>query len=101
MFIYNITIKVDNSILNDWIKWQEEEHIPEIMATKLFDENRFFRLLEQDDSEGSTFVIQFYTTSRKKYDQYIKQYAVDLRKKALEKWSDGFVAFRSLLGSVH
>ena len=101
MFIYNITIKVNNSIVSDWVKWQEEDHIPEIMATNLFDEYRFFRLLEQDDSEGSTFVVQYWTTSRKRYDQYIQQYAVDLRGKALKKWGGGFLAFRSLLESVH
>jgi hypothetical protein len=101
MFIYNITIKVNNSILEEWIKWQDEEHIPEIMATNLFDDYRFFRLLGQEDPEGSTFVIQYATSSRKNYDEYIQQYAVDLREKALKKWGDQFIAFRSLLESVH
>lgn len=49
MFIYNITIKVDNHILQQWLKWQKEEHMPEIMATNLFTENKFFKLLDQED----------------------------------------------------
>ena len=101
MFIYNITIKVNNAILEEWIKWQKEEHIPEIMATNLFDEYRFFRLLAQDDSEGPTFVIQYCASSRKNYDQYIQQYAPNLREKALKQWGNGFIAFRSLLESVN
>ena len=100
MFIYNITIKVNNAIVEDWMTWQYEEHIPEIMATNLFTEYTFFRLLEQDESEGPTFVLQFHTASRKNYDQYIQQHAGLLREKALKKWGDRFIAFRSLLESV-
>lgn len=100
MIIYNITIKVNNAILDEWIKWQTEEHIPEIMSTQLFDKHTFFRLLEQDDTEGPTFVFQYYTLARKNYDKYIKEYAPKLREKAFKKWGGGFIAFRSLLESV-
>lgn len=100
MFIYNITIKVDNAILEEWMNWQKEEHIPEIMATKLFNDYKFFRLLDQDDSEGPTFVLQYLTASRKNYDQYIQQHAGLLREKAIKKWGNRFIAFRSLLESV-
>ncbi len=57
MFIYNITIKVNNAILKEWMKWQMEEHIPEVMSTNLFDQYKFFRLLNQDDTEGPNFVF--------------------------------------------
>jgi len=48
MIVYNVTIKVDPQIEKDWIKWQKSENIPEIMATGLFSEYKFYRLLEQD-----------------------------------------------------
>ena len=100
MLIYNITIKVNNAIAKEWLKWQLEEHIKDIMSTGLFDQYKFFRLLEQDDTEGPTFVFQFYTTDREKYDQYIHEHAPMLRENALKKWGDGFIAFRSLLEAV-
>lgn len=100
MFIYNITIKVNKAIVEDWLKWQMEEHIPEIMSTKFFDHYKSFRLLDQDDTEGPTFVFQYYASSRKNYDGYITEHATRLRKKAFEKWGNGFIAFRSLLESV-
>jgi hypothetical protein len=100
MLVYNISIKVNHAILSDWIKWQTEEHIPEIMATALFDEYKFFRLLETDETEGPTFVIQYFTNARKNYDEYILKHATQLRKKALQKWGNGFIAFRTLLESV-
>ena len=100
MFIYNITIKVDNAIVEDWLQWQLEEHIPEIMSTKLFDEYKFFRLLDQDDTWGPTFVFQYYTKEKKSYDRYITEYAPGLREKAFAKWGNGFIAFRSLMQAV-
>jgi hypothetical protein len=100
MFIYNITIKVNNSIAQEWMKWQMEEHVPEIMATGLFTEFKIFRLLDQDDYEGPTFVFQYYADERKKYDRYIREYAPRLIEKAFQKWGNGFITFRSLLERV-
>ena len=100
MFIYNLTNKVDNSIAEEWMKWQTEEHIPEIMSTGLFDEYKIFRLHNQDETEGQTFIIQYYTDVKEKYEEYIKKHAPELREKAFKKWGDGFIAFRSLLEAV-
>ena len=36
MIIYNITIKVDWSIAEEWLKWMQEKHLPEILATGCF-----------------------------------------------------------------
>ncbi len=84
MFIYNITVKVDNHILQRWLQWQKEEHIPEIMATKLFTENKFLKLLYQDDIDSSTYVVQYFTDTQEKYDKYLNEYASHLRRKAFE-----------------
>ena len=100
MFVYNITTKVSASISDEWVKWQKKEHIPEIMNTHLFDTHQFFRLLEQDDSEGPTFVIQYFTPVKENYDKYINEYAPGFRQKAFKKWGDQFIAFRSLLQAV-
>ncbi len=100
MFIYNITTKVSAAISDKWVQWQREEHIPEIMSTQLFDEHKFFRLLEQDDSEGPTFVIQYFTPLKENYEKYIKEFAPELREKAFKKWGNQFIAFRSLLQAV-
>lgn len=100
MLVYNITNKVDHSILDEWIKWQLEEHIPGIMSTNLFTDFKFYRLLEQDESDGMTYVIQYFTECKENYDAYIHKYAPAFREKAIKKWSDRFIAFRTLLQSV-
>lgn len=101
MFVYNITIKIDAAIESDWLPWQKNEHIPEVMDTGLFTEYKFFRLLDHDDSDGPTYIVQFFANRRADYDRYIEQYAGKLRNKVLAKWGDGFVAFRTIMEVVN
>jgi len=101
MICYNITIKIDPQIEEEWIKWQKEEHIPEIMSTDLFNDHKFFKLLDQDEREGLTYVVQYFSSSIEQYMEYIRQCAPLLREKALAKWGDRFVAFRTVMEAVN
>ena len=100
MIVYNITVKIDHAIGDEWINWQKEIHIPEVMATGAFTGHRFYKLLDHDDDEGKIFVIQFFANSRQEYDTFIKQFSPILKNKALEKWGDKAVYFRTLLQNV-
>ena len=97
MIIYNITTKVHHSIDAAWLQWQREKYIPEIMSTGLFTDYKFFRLLEQDDSEGNTYAVQYNASKAENYQQYIQLYATLIRKKAQEKWGDAIISFHSVL----
>lgn len=100
MFVYNITMKVNPSIKKEWVKWQKEEHIPEILATGLFTEHKFFRLLEQDETESITYVIQYFAATSENYKLYIEKFSPQFRKQATEKWKDQFVGFRTVMQVV-
>jgi hypothetical protein len=100
MILYNITMKVNPSIEEEWIKWQKEEHIPEIMSTGFFTDHKFLRLLEQDDIEGKTFAVQYFAKNMNDYQEYIDKHASNIRKKALQRWGDGFISFRTLMEVV-
>jgi hypothetical protein len=100
MFIYNITIKVENEILKEWMQWQKEIHIPEMIATGCFYDHRFYKLLEHEEEDGKTFVIQFYANFKNEYDNYVENFAEQLRQKSREKWKDHVISFRTLLQNV-
>ena len=85
----------------------KEIHIPEILDTGRFYDFRFFQLLDQDEivpkdsyGEGKTFITQYFAAEQEDYEQYIQHYAPLLRKKAITKWGERFIAFRTLLKSV-
>jgi hypothetical protein len=101
MIVYNITVKIDPAIEAAWIKWQQQEHIPDIMASGQFTQWKMFRLLEQDESEGMTFILQYFAPSLENYNKYIEEYAAVLRKKAFDRWGDRFIAFRTVMEVVN
>lgn len=99
MIVYNITIKILPHIEKEWIKWQKDEHIPDIMASGNFLEYKFYKLLDEDD-EGITYVLQYFATSPEQYHEYINKSAPILREKAIKKWGDKFIAFRTVMQAV-
>lgn len=101
MIVYNITIKIVPGIEEEWVNWQKNEHIPEIMSSGLFTENRFYRLLGQNETDGITYVVQYFASSLENYNRYINDIAPPLRQRALDKWGNQFIAFRTLMEVVH
>ena len=99
MISYNITTKVTWDNVDEWIDWQIEEHIPEVMATDLFDDYKMFRLLEEEE-DGATFTIQYFTSIKDRYDQYILQFSKILRDKAFKRWGNKFISHRTLMELV-
>lgn len=100
MIVYNITIKIHTAIESEWLVWQKQEHIPEIMSTGLFTENKIFRLLEHDEADSITYVMQYFSHSLENYNSYIEKFALPLRQKAISKWGDRFIAFRTIMELV-
>jgi hypothetical protein len=100
MIIYNITCKVRWEILDAWLEWQLDTHIPATLATRLFDDHRLYRLLDVEEEEGPTFVIQFLTTTRDRYQRFTNDYSDAMQQEGWNKWGDKFIAFRTLMESV-
>lgn len=92
MVVYNITIQVEWNIIKDWLTWQKEEHIPEIMSTQLFDDYKMFRLLEQEDLDSATFIVQYFTSSTERLRKYLDEFAPLMRQKAFARWGNQFIA---------
>jgi len=100
MLIYNTTIKIDNSIVNEWLLWQKEIYIPRMLDTKLFYDHRLSELLEQDESEGKTFVVQYFADNYNDYYKYIQHHSTGFYNMAIEKWGNQFIEFCTLLQVV-
>ena len=101
MIVYNISIKIDPGIESEWVKWQKEEHIPEIMTTGCFTEYKFYRLLPGEDSNDIVYIVQFFAPTIEHYNNYIDNKSQLLREKSFTKWGDSFIAFRTLMQAVN
>jgi|SRR5690606_641184 len=97
MVIYNVTIKVKPEVADQWLGWMKEEHLSQMLATGLFVNHRMARLLDQEEDEGITFVVQYECKSLDDYEAYLSNFADEMRQKGLTKFGDQFIAFRTLM----
>lgn len=101
MFIYNVTVKVDWKIHNEWMQWMQDVHIPEILGTGCFEKHQILRLLEIDETNGPTYAFQYHAMSKALYNRYVELYAPALKRKTIDKWGNQFIAIRSLMEVVN
>lgn len=101
MVIYNVTVKVDQSIAETWLHWMIHEHGPEMLATECFQSFTVLQLLDVDDTEGLTYAVQYKAETKEDYHRYINQFATDMRQKSFNAWGNRFIAFRTLMQVVH
>jgi hypothetical protein len=100
MTIYNSTIKIDRDCAAGWMAWQKEHQIPGIMATGLFFSQETFRLLDQDDSDGYTYILQFRAEKPEQLHAFLQDHRSYFDQAADKKWGGRFVSFQSTMELV-
>jgi hypothetical protein len=100
MIVYNVTIKVDLNVHELWVRWMKEEHIPKVLATGCFTDHKFYRIMEDNQSDGMTYAVQYFATELSHYFDYQEKHAAAMQKDMLDVWPDKFGAFRTLLREI-
>ena len=100
MILYNVTVKIDSEIEEEWITWMRNKHIPDVMDTGCFTSSAILRLKFPVEDEGVTFAIQYSCPDMKTLEQYHAQYAIGLQKEHSELFKGRFVSFRTVLEEV-
>jgi len=96
MIIYNVTINIDESVHNEWLRWIKE-HIPQVLSTGKFDKATLTKVLVEEDMGGHTYSVQYRSYSREALDAYYKEDAGQLRNDGMKKFGDKMLAFRTEL----
>lgn len=100
MFIYNITIKVDWDIHEQWLEWFKTYHVPAILDYKCFYEAKLLKLHEIDESDGATYAVQFFAESKANYNRYIELYANEVSTIERNFWNMKVMTFGTLMQVV-
>src|SRR5690554_5373633 len=95
MYIYNVTVSIDEDIQNEWLNWMQTEHIPEMLATGKFTSAKICRVLAEEQG-GCTYAVQYTTDSKETLMRYYSDDAEKLRSRS-SRFSGKFVAFRTEL----
>jgi hypothetical protein len=95
--LYNVTLKIDKEIEEEWCSWMLMEHIPKVMETGCFLSSNFNKILFLPDDDGETYTIQYLCENMNTLHDYHGNYAPKLQNEHQNRYKDKFVAFRSVM----
>ncbi len=95
MYIYNVTLNVDESIHDNWIIWMQDIHIPEVLATGKFTKALMSKVLVKEELGGITYSVQYTCSSKELLLKYYEEDAPRLREDIYKKFGNKFGAFRT------
>ncbi len=79
MYIYNVTINVENAIHLQWLDWMKNSHIPAMLATNKFSKALMTKVMVEEEMGGITYSVQYTTDSKQTLEKYYTQDAPTLR----------------------
>ena len=97
MILYNVTINIHESVHDQWMRWMQEKHIADVLATGKFTAARMVKVLIEEDMGGTTYSIQYTTDSKETLQRYYDEDAPRLREEGLQLFGDKMLAFRTEL----
>ncbi len=100
MILYNITFNIEPEILDDWHDWMKAEYVPFVLKTMLFNDVKLFKLLNEDENQGITYSVQFFSDSLKNVNTYLENYANEIVERHNLAFKYKHVSFMSILESV-
>ncbi len=99
MYIYNVTINIENSIHDPWLHWMKTEHIPAMLDTKKFSKALLTKVMVEEEMGGITYSVQYTTDSKQTLERYYKEDAETLRAQS-KPFEGKFIAFRTELDVI-
>lgn len=96
MYIYNVTVSIDKDLAEEWLNWMKTVHIPDVLQTGHFTENKICKVLNVND-EGETFSVQYTFKKMSDIEEYQKNHAARLQAEHSKRYEGRYAAFRTLL----
>lgn len=96
MYIYNVTINIEENVHEAWLQWMQTEHIPAMLATGKFTNALMTKVKVEEDLGGITYSVQYRTASKAMLELYYQEDAAKLRAQS-KPFEGKFVAFRTEL----
>lgn len=74
MILYNVTVNVEKDVEKEWLDWMKNIHIPFVLKTNLFEENKIFRIMHDSEDAGINYSIQYFAKDMQAVMTYQLQY---------------------------
>lgn len=96
MYIYNVTINVDDAIHEEWLTWMET-HILDVLNTGKFISAKFTQIMVEEEMGGKSYSVQYTAETKDDLEDYYSEDAEALRIETMQKFGDKLLAFRTEL----
>ncbi|MCH7398835.1 DUF4286 family protein [Belliella sp. DSM 107340] len=100
MILYNITVNVEKDVEKEWLDWMKNTHVPYIMETGLFVENKMFRIMHDSEDGGINYSVQFFAKDMQSVMTYQNTYFDAHNAIVQQKFPKKLAIFMTLLESV-
>ena len=98
MIVYNVSIKIEPNIEEEWLQWMKEKHIPDVLETGIFSGHKFLEITNEEAE--NTYAIQYYCPSMQDLETYFSDFAPKLQEEHSKKYINKFVAFRTIMKEI-
>lgn len=97
MLLYNVTITIDEPVHREWLQWMRETHIPDVMATGLFESYRMSRLIGHEHEGSEIFTVQYLVRDMAHLRRYMDEFAPELQRQHAARYEGKYAAFRTVM----
>ncbi|MDO9153732.1 MAG: DUF4286 family protein [Paludibacter sp.] len=60
MLIFNTTYKVQKTLIDTWLNWIFQQHIPFMLGSGNFSTSQVAKVIGSEDEEGTSYSVQFH-----------------------------------------
>ena len=96
MYIYNVTMNIDESIHKEWLLWIQK-HIKDVLKSSAFVSAKLTQVLVEEEMGGVTYSVQYTAKSKDDLNDYYTNSAPKLRNESIKKFADKMISFRTEL----
>jgi DNA-directed RNA polymerase beta' subunit len=100
MILFNETVSIENAVAEEWLQWMQETHVPEVMATTFFIKFQIAKVMEDEDTGGTTYAVQYYARHMDDLLEYHRDHDKIMQGKMQAKFAGQYAAFRTVLTVV-
>lgn len=100
MILYNVTVKIEEEIAEQWLNYMLTKHIQDVIDTGCFMNARISKMIAHSEDAGPTYSIQYLAPSMKELHKYQAHFAPALQKEHVELFGEKALAYRSMMEVV-
>lgn len=92
---------MEQQIHMEWLLWMKAEYVPKMLSYQVFGDYKLYKILNTDDTDGSTYALQLFTESKALYNRFAELYHGEIQLMQQQRWGTQVLSFSTLMETVH